>query len=57
MRKFWEKKHKYGKQQAWMKRLEVAYNVHKPCGYMSWILEKTGPFILIEWEVKKLRIR
>ena len=32
---------------------EDAWNVHKRCGYMPWALEKTGSFILIEWEVKK----
>ena len=47
------KKHKYGKQETWIKRLEDACNVYKRCGYMPWVLEKTGSFILIEWEVKK----
>ena len=56
MRKFWEKKRKYGKQ-TWIKHLEDACNVHKRSGYMSWVLEKTEPSILTEWEVKKLRIQ
>ena len=35
------------------KRLEDACNVHKCCGYLPCVLDKTESFILIGCEVKK----
>ena len=34
-----------------------ACNVHKRFGYMPWVIEKTGSFILIEWELKNFKNR
>ena len=35
-------------------RKRHACNVHKPYGYMPWVLEKTGSLSLIRWTVKNM---